>query len=393
MRIPFIESSKEKGVVSALFDIGSGSVGAAIVIAQPDSPTRILFNTRVSLSNEEREEAQLRTALATILRDAGTAILDQYSKSVLSTKHGPVKQVYVTVHAPWVQSVTEDSHVTFTTPTHVTTETIKKVGQEGAKDKKEITSAHTVFERTVMRVELNGYPTALPVGKVASTIRVILMESSIVSAFQKDITQALATVLPGRTPIFNSAMYTYSTVVRELAEHSSSYTFLDIASEASACSVVKSGSIAQQGTVPAGTRTLIRSVKGVAAQSADSIYSMIRMIAEGTCSDAACEEIANTLSAAEPTFMRSFGEVFSTMIANSRLPNTLIISVHPMIAVWAEHFFERIDFSQFTLTGKPFEVQVLSSRILTDLALFGKDASAADTGIAVVSAFVHIRYT
>lgn len=393
MHIPLVKHVELKGSASAVFDIGGGSVAAAVIVAAPDVASRVLFNTRVTLSNEDRTEAQLSTALAKALSEAGTIVLDQYARSTYIKSHGPVKDAYVVAHAPWVHSMTRDSHITLASPTRITREAIAKAGADAVKEAGEVLKGYEVFERTVVRVELNGYPTALPVGKIASSIRTLSMESSIDQNFKSAITNALATLLPGRTPLFHSAMFAYSTVVRELSAHASSYTFLDIGSEASACSVIKSGAITQQGVIPAGVRTLIRSVKESGAQTSENIYSMIRMISEGVCSAAACEEVAKVLGDAEPSFMRSFGEVFSTMITDSHLPNTLIISVHPTIAPWAISFFERIDFSQFTLTGKPFVVQILSTRDLTDLSLFGKESGTVDTGIAVISALVHIRYT
>jgi hypothetical protein len=391
MRISLHASADDaKGPATMVFDIGGGSVGAAILIADRASIARVLFDTRITLTNEDRDENQLILGLAKALSEAGTAVLDRYTKSPFAKSHGPVKDVHAMIHAPWVRSLTRDSHITLTSPVRITREAIEKASKEAAKDTAGTPQGHIVFERTVVRVELNGYPTGLPVGKTASLIRVLALESSIATALQNPITSAITALLPGRTPLFHSAMYAYSTVVRELSMHASSFTFLDIESEASSCSAIMSGSITEQGSIPAGTRTLIRSATGTNGGSADSIYSMIRMIAEGTCSDSACDEAARVLEAVEPVFMRSFGEVFSTMITKSRLPNPLVISVHPTMAAWATAFFERLDFSQFTLTGKPFEVQVLTSRELTALAVFGPDATP-DTGIAIIAALVHIR--
>lgn len=374
-----------------VFDIGSGSVAAAIISAKAGHPSKVLFNKRKTLSHEDRDEKQLLSALQTALSEVGDAVMNGYTKEPSLRSSGAIKDVHVMIHSPWIYSVTRESQVQFDKPTTVNRDIITKAIKEAPDDThEEVTKFGDIFEKVVMHTELSGYTTAQPIGKESTSIRIVALESRVNSALLNSLINVIAKIAPDKKPTFHSSTYAYHSTLREIAQDTNSYTFLDIGSEASACSIVRNGAIREQSPVKSGTRVLLRAVTKESKTTPSNMYSLISMISEGVCTDMACEEVDKALTVAEPGFMRSFGEVFSSLITENRLPNVLVIAIHPKISKWSREFFSRIDFSQFTETGRPFSVRWLSARALTGLVSFGP-LSKQDTPIAVISALVHIQ--
>jgi len=374
-----------------VFDIGSGSVGAGVVlVGVAGKESRIAISRRITLSQEDRDEKQLIVAISSAVEKVGTFVLKSYAESPLHKEYGSPQSIYVTVHAPWVRSSTSEGLLLLKAPTSITKELISQAWVAKSEKKEPIPSTHQKLEQMVVRVELNGYPTGNPIGKVASSLRSVVLESVISSTFYSAIEQGIHSILPGKPIIARSAAFTYSRVIKDISPQLDSYLFVDISSEASACSVVQGGTITNLGSVPVGFRTLVRSAAAAQKGTVQETLSMIRLITEGGSTDGAANSIEKAIADAESEYMRAFGEVFSSLSKTERLPNTLFLAIHPKLSVWAKGFFGRIDFSQFTLTGKPFGVVVLSSRLLAPIVVYTKDAHP-DSGVGTTAALVHIE--
>ena len=73
-----------------------------------------------------------------------------------------------------------------------------------------------------------------------------------------------------------------------------------------------------------------------------------------------------------------------------RLPNDLVLAVQPDLAPWLSQFFSRIDFTQFTKTAQPFEIQLLTPEKLNRLVAFDTGV-LPDAAFAVGGALVNIE--
>ncbi|HET8580954.1 MAG TPA: hypothetical protein VFL98_00605 [Candidatus Paceibacterota bacterium] len=382
-------TSKRGGSVHLGLDIGSGGAATAVIAVREGAPARVLASTRVTLPFEDRTSAQHAAAVRTALADAGHAVRDTYAKLPVFAESGPITRAFAVFHAPWGESATRDSLVSFTAPTRITPALLEKAARESA-GREKAGAARTILEQAIVHVELNGYTTAFPAGKIARSLRVITLESTVPADFLAHAKELAGTLAPDAPFVAHSAAYEYDAIVHERAPAGAGYAFLDIGSEASACYCVRDGAIAEQATVAAGTRSLMRHASGEGARTADELLSLIGMAIEGSANDAARSEVAAALAAAEPNVMRAFGEAFSGLTARERMPASLVIAIHPKLAAWATAFFGRLDFSQFTETGRPFTVEVMTPRVLAEYMAFGQGV-APDAGVAALAALVHIR--
>lgn len=373
--------------VVAVFDIGSGSVGAAVVArGDEENPARILAGKRLVLSHEERDEKQRLAGIIRLLREAGEQVVASYAKQ---TDAPPIASSIAVIHAPWVETRTSKAVSKLKRSVEITEAVINEVSHR-ALTTDDVPERSQIFERSIVRVELNGYPTPDPVGKTAQHIAATVLQSAASKGLVQAIEEITASLLPGRPLSMRSATLASAVVLRKIAQRTENYVMLDMTSEVSACTVFRGGDVTHHAIVPVGTRTLLHRLAKKTGAPPDEVRSRIRMAAEDECADGVCTQVEQALAEIEPEFLKAFGETLSTIASDRRIPNMLVVAVPDDLAPWAVSFLGRLDFGQFTITGKPFVVQRISAAALAPYAVLAAGVQP-DAGIAAAAAFVHIR--
>lgn len=374
---------RKRRKVVAVADVGSGSVGVAILSLQPDAPAKILASERFVLPLEDRKKDATLTALGDNLVQVGQKVMKRYTRDRKNPE--PPELLYCVIHAPWTHSATVQAVTKFDKQTKVTRDTIgdlakKALGQEVQVDKKHI------LEASVVRVELNGYPTGSPVGKPAHEIVVSALISDCDPDLRTKVETSLETLFPHMKPVFRSSTRALVSTLRELPGTNHNYLVVDMVSEGTNLIAIREGVVAEQTVVPEGVHSIIKRVapKGMPEET----LTLIRMLGRDQCSTAACEAIQEALSKAEPELVRIFGAGMTACASVRRLPEKLILIVQPDMMPWLTKFFSRIDFTQFTQTTQPFSVEPLAAEDLTPWVELEHGATL-DTGIALSIALVN----
>ena len=118
--------------------------------------------------------------------------------------------------------------------------------------------------------------------------------------------------------------------------------------------------------------------------------SLIRMVYSDKCESAQCDAVKQAIAQVEPELVRLFGEAMGAITPGTRLPNLLILAVQPDLGPWLSQFFSRIDFTQFTKTAQPFEIELLTPEHMKSLVTFDTGAMP-DAAFAVDAALVSLE--
>lgn len=387
MRLPKIFSLAKTGAKTvAVCDIGSGSIAVAIVEkGSNDSKVRILVSERRALQQEERSSTQTVEQLKTLAQETATAVLDQHAK-----RSGvPPSEVIAIVHAPWVRSETASIIQRFEKPMVITEkiigETAKRVVREDTK-----LDAGNIFERSVVRVALSGYPTSEPEGKTAERIQIAVLQSDIQPDVLAAMKEALGSVFVGRNIMFHSAFFTLSLIIREFLPNISHYTIVDITSLATSAAVVRQGAVMEHADSPLGWRAIVTELAKITGTTPTEALSRARMAAEDSCTDALCQSVLQSLSMVEPKFVDAYGKMLNELAKEKRIPGLLILIAPPELGGWFARIFARIDFAQFAISERPFTTQQLFASVLARHIDMETEA-VEDAGVAIGAGFVHIR--
>ncbi|TSC85942.1 MAG: hypothetical protein G01um10148_850 [Parcubacteria group bacterium Gr01-1014_8] len=381
----FGRASKGKPVF--VCEVESGSVAAAVVVLHSASAARVLSAERASLPLEQRTREQVLAGLPTLLGEASERVLKKYAEGDTFKAFGIPKTVHAIVGSPWVRSRTAHAEKIFEGVQAINNDVIQGLAKQALEQPSEL-NVSSLFETNVVRVYLNGYPTAKPLGKKAKSVGVTAFQSDIEPQMKQGIEGALGKHLPGRLIDFRSHMRALQTV---LHEHSAlrQYFVITVGSESTDCIAIRKDEIAEHASVPEGTSTLTRRVAGEKGLPEESV-SLMRMLLSDTCVTAACDELKAGLAKTEPELTKLFGETFSVLATPRRVPNSCILHVAQDFAPWYEHFFSRLDFSPFTMTTQPLKVESITPEHISNSVTWDPGVKG-DTGLGIASAFLNLN--
>lgn len=336
----------------AIVDVGDDSVAVAIAHLSHSGEVEIVATTRSTYSLEKRDELQSIARISSHIKESGEAALRNVA---LSGEHAVVSTAYVIVHAPWAETESISISKQFASEVEITETTLSQLARESFRGLSTVDTGK-IMDAHILSVELNGYATRKPEGKHAHSIDVTSIISDCNTALKAAAQSAVTSLFPVAKVLWRSALRACSTVSQEI--HNKNYVLVDIGTDITCIYSVHGQQIVKR-TVPEGTRTLLTHISG--KRSLEETVSALRMVAHDACSNEACDEILKSMASAEPELAKIIGEVMAELKTVKSLPNLLYVIAHPDIESWMMNFFERIDFSQFTLTTLPFTVNVPSS--------------------------------
>ena len=364
----------------AVADVGSGSAGVAILSIEHGKPARVEAVHRVILPFEERTEEQTISGIIGALSESAEKALVE-----TNTKSGSIQNVYAVIRVPWMRSKSIRAIKKFAGEERVSSAVISDLARAALTEEKDFDHKNLI-EASIVRVELNGYATANPVGKHAHIVFLSTLVSECGTRIRVGVEETIARIFSSKA-MLRSGTGALLAVLRERSVSHSDYLVVDMTSVATSMFAVHKGAPAHHVLVPEGTRTILKRVGG--SRMPEETVTLMRMLAREHCEDAACIEVKTGMARAEQELSRVFGEAIGQLALHGRLPNTLVLSVDPVFADWLSGFFSRIDFTQFTITTQPFSVEALTPESLKNLVISSDPTKATDLGLLVAAALVN----
>jgi len=378
---------REKIVVVA--DIGSGSAGVAIIAISPDLPARVIVAERSRLPFEERSVEATIAGITAQLSSAGEKALAAYAAT---SGASPISAAYAVIRAPWTRSKTIRAMSKFPEEQQVTdtliTETARAAFAAPSESGEDEPDPANILETSIVRVELNGYPTARPKGKYAHTLGVSILVSDCDPRVRKNVVETVSRIFACPPPSLRSGTRALLSVLRESPAFPDDCLIVNMTSNATNLIVVTGGTAVRHTRIPEGVRSIVKRIGGTGLP--EETLTLIRMVAHDQCEHEACKATSAAIARAEPELARIFGEAMGRIAATERLPNTLILAVQEDLAPWLSQFFSRIDFTQFTVTTQPFEAVMVTHKGISDMITVPAGMTP-DPGLSVAGALVNIE--
>ena len=345
---------KAKNRIVAVADIGSADAG--VVIFEVGEKTLPIAAARERLPLEDRPPEALITGVIQCLSTATEKALAQLAASGQSERG--VTACIAIVHVPWTRSFAGEASAQFEKDDSVTQKQIADLATQALANQKEL-NRDTLFEASVVRVLLNGYPTGDPVGKKARAIRVRALLSECDPRIKKGVQEALGRLLPGISITWRSSARAILSLLRK--DEEATCLVVSLGDEATDILVVRKADLEDRALVPRGLREIATSF--AKDKPVEETLALLDMLEKDQCESDACEELENAIAKAEPELAQRFGEVFVKLSVARRLPETLVIIAPTHASTWLSRFFSRIDFTQFTATARPFSPILLSGTL------------------------------
>jgi len=272
-------SQKKKNSNVVIFDIGSGSIGAAIVqlpTNKQELPV-IIKSTRTEISASE--ESNLDLLLKNMLR-----AIDSVSININKNNPCVISDVFCVLSSPWYISETRivkmEREYPFNFNQHFANDLIQKEILNLTESYKKVygeVGAPEVIESLIMGVSLNGYQTTDPIGKTCKTIEMNILASLSPVYFLNKIRENISKYFHHIPINFSSFAASTYIAVRDRYIGADSYILMDISGEITDISVITNGILRYSMSFPQGKKTFLRYIsdtKKIELRDANELFNL-----------------------------------------------------------------------------------------------------------------------
>ena len=342
MAFSFITNNKEK--IIAIFDIGTGSVGGALVKIPTDDkglPT-IIKSTRTEIKFRKNFEFGL------FIEDMiGT--LSNTAQSLYNMKAGAPEEIFCVLASPWYLSETRIIKMSQKKPfifsKHLASSLITKEVQtlmESFKAKYgDLESLPEMIEQHTMSVALNGYNTRDPLGKKCNFIEMSMIISLSPKLCVDKMRETLSKIFHHTPVSFSSFTIATYFAVREKYIVPDSYLLLDISGEITDVGIVSKGVLKSSLSFPFGKKTFFDYICTKLEIELRDAKEIFKLYSEGTLSLEHKNKIEPLFKSIENSWGEAFDQCIATLPRTLVLPNTIFLTADNDIRKWFASALEK----------------------------------------------------
>jgi hypothetical protein len=326
-------SKKDTPHIGALIDVGSESVGIAIVSShEHEMYPKILFSHRVHMritQHEGTQEERMRHMREALF--SANLILSRDGLEALSVAypHSTIHDILLTVSAPWSYTIPKSIVYSGTDEVKVTRALIDELSQNAEtevrtmieKENPEYTKGFTIVERTTTDVRINDYLVEDPLGLKGKDISLVhvtgLMPNDIVNTVE-DVGEKVFPHVSIRPHTFLLVLYC---VLRELLKDTASLTIVHVTGETTEFGIVENNMLIESISVPSGLNTIIREHMEKGHGTGSEVRSLLSLYGEDKLAPKDREFTQAILS----TYTEGIREALRSHAGTHRLPRTAFI--------------------------------------------------------------------
>jgi hypothetical protein len=328
---PLFRKSDEKTV--AIFDIGNGSIGAAIVrLSQSNAPT-ILYSYREPITFLPQVSSErLMENMLKLLKSVASHV----EKEVWPQYHRNVKEAYCVFSTPWFVADTRVISYEKDTPFMVTrgmVEDILKKDEDafiaslkdGNYEKVFGINLH-ILEKKIIHTKLNGYEIQDFLNKKAKQIEITLFLSYMSDLIPKKVEDILNHYFNFRTVNFNSYALASWFAFREQFPHEEHFLFLDISGEVTDVMLHEKGIIAETAAFPAGRSLILRNIVRDMTVPPEVALSFLNMYTKKSVEKRFAADLEKIIKNTQEEWRAAFVEAIQSFKKNTVMPKKVFIT-------------------------------------------------------------------
>lgn len=334
--------------VVLLFDVGSGSVGAALALISRTHKPFLLAAERAAIQFQNTVQAKrLQSLMLRALSQATLSLLAEgIPRAGLSARRLKVSGALFVLAAPWCSSRTKTLSLTQKEPLTITNEVISELVRHEEEQRRHETNTErnqhrtdsekrgetslptgeTQFERLLLSARLNGYETGAPLGKCARTAAFSFFESRAPRALRAAIGDTVSHFIHPRRARFHSYALASFTALRALFPDTEDFLFVDVGGEMTEVIVVKQRALRDVFSFPMGRNHLIRSLAAETSSSLSAAEGLLALAREKDIRAERGVQIASLVDSFGRTWLSQFSLATVHFSGESLLPSATFLS-------------------------------------------------------------------
>jgi hypothetical protein len=335
----FASSKKEKTV--AIFDIGSGSIGGALVnIPLHDNEIpKILKSVRTEIKfNPEKE---FNYDLNLLMKNMVSA-LNQTATALYNKKAGGPNEIVCVLASPWYLSETRTIKMkqekSFVFTKRLAGELIQKEISNLTQLYKDkygtLDSLPEMIEQHTMAVSLNGYSVNEPLGKKCNFLEMNMIISLAPKLCLDKIRETLSKTFHHIDVSFSSFTVDTYLAVRDKYVIPDSYLLLDISGEVTDVGIVSKGILSSVLSFPFGKNTFFKYMCTKLEIELRDAKELFKLYYDNNLSSEFREKVIPLFKSIENSWGEAFQACISTLPRTLVLPSTVFLTADNDIKNW-----------------------------------------------------------
>lgn len=358
-----------------MFDVGSSSVGVAVVSLSSQSKPKVLFSAREQMVFQENLKFD---RFVSSMLDAFGKVARTLERFSLPPHSGKTFSVFFA--SPWYASQTRVSKNTFAAPALVTEKILQEIQKKEVEDfkafeMKKLGTDALVIETQNVQVKLNGYETATPEGKSATSLQTSIYVSIVPKKIIHAVTEKISGIFHSRNVSFYTFPFSLFAVMRDIFFHQKNFFFLDISGEVTDVSIVRDNVLEETVTFPQGKNFLLRKiVTGFGASYAEAL-SYFSMTSSKKLSEKEEQKAKKVLAGASSEWLAEFRNALYTLSRDGdSLPQDIFFTADADVSAWFLENIQDQEMPEITLSEKTFTVRHLDAPFLSSFCESEKGA-------------------
>lgn len=365
----------------AILDIGSGSIGIAIVESNPARalPT-IIYTNRIPMragvdGDARRAREAVLSATLTLSQDGLTA-LRSYNK------HAKIGRMLATCGSPWSYTVARTVSYEDDEPFKVTKTLLHDLAESAEGEilsqvRSNTSAAHfEVVERATLDIAVNDYVVQDPTHQTGTVCSLSHMVGLIPADLRAGLNEVQEKLFPGITLTIHTYLLANYCVLRDLYPKTPAFTIIDVASETTEIGIVENNLLVENTHIEAGTSSFVRSV----AETTGSPESDVESIIAGAGKNHRIDQ--DELQSEARAYIETVSTSLTTASEHRSLPHELVVTARPP---YTKFFKDMLNEAFQTAAGTEPHVITLEHSLLHEVI----PGVIPDTHLALDARFFH----
>lgn len=376
MAFSFFTKRTQNETVALLIDIGSASVGGALVKIEKDKTPHILATVREDISFQEelsstRFVMAMNHALDRVLKNIQTKTkqLGLWPSHKSADLH-----IFCTLSSPWFILKSRRIHVAREKAFEVTPRSLEEfLNEDIEKLKEELKETLPpkdvrIVEKNIIQMKLNGYEVKNPYGREISQIELTMTVGISSLRVIQSIERRLGNFFHTTALHFGVFPIAAFSAVRDMSPDEKNFLFIDITGEATDVSLVNNDLLVGTMSFPYGKNFFIREISTGFHTPQEEATSLFNMFLSGTLHSSKQNDVKNLVEYVENKWLARFEKTLAALSLGGVLPIKVFFTADTDIA---DLFSRIIGKTKMEIhAGEPFEINHLDQFIVAKFVSF-----------------------
>ncbi|MFZ2303434.1 MAG: hypothetical protein WAV98_01420 [Minisyncoccia bacterium] len=374
MTFSLFGGQKQNETLTLIVDIGSASVGAALVKIEKGEIPKIIASIREDISFQEvlssaRFLLSMNKALDKVLKD-----LQEKTKTTGNPKH-----FFCTLSSPWFILKTRELKIIKNEEFEVSERSLEKfIDEDILKLKNELKATLPpddvrIIEKKIIQIKLNGYEIKNPykqkTSRMEMTVTVGVSSAKVIQSIERKINN----FFHAKSVHFGAFPVAAFSAIRDIFPTEKNFLFLDITGEATDVSRVENDLLARTVSFPRGKNFFIREISARLRTVHEEATTLFEMFLREELDAVRQKEVAWIVAQAEKEWLARFEKAIMTFSGNSITPHKIFFTTDSDISAFFMNVVAKL--KSELLTGAELDVQYLDQHIVSKFVLFDTEVA------------------